>query len=32
VEIVGKEGERAPVGIWSGNAGRLWTMEARNLF
>jgi hypothetical protein len=29
---VEKEGERAPVGSWSDNAGRFWTMEARNLF
>ena len=24
--------DRAPAGNWSGNAGKLWTMEARNLF
>ena len=31
-ETVGKKGDGAPVDNWIGNAGRLWTMEARNLF
>ena len=31
-KTVGKKGDGAPVDNWIGNAGRLWTMEARNLF
>ena len=31
-ETVGEKGDGAPVDNWIGNAGRLWTMEARNLF